>query len=346
MYGRKIKYYRIKNGLTIDELAKQLSITKAAVSQYENDKRDPDFDALKKISHIFGISMIKLMPNNDSNFVFNHYSFRKKMSASQNEIELLKEDIETQCKNQIETMDLLGILPEKPFKAKKLCAENDINENVKEIRNCLKVNDFGPIYSITNVLEKLGIIVITFDCADSIEGLNGVVNKIPYIFFNSSRTIERQRFTLIHEFCHLFFNHLDGFDTDFEKYINKLAGHVLIPDEDLFYEFGRTNRNLNVYLRNSVAKEYKIAPSCLISRLYESGIITKSYYHNFFKFLNAGVGKKNEKTLLNGCFDSELPTSFSQQVYRALDQELISKSRAAELLNISLNDLMISIVEG
>lgn len=346
MYGKRIRYYRIKNGLTVDELANKLNLTKAAISQYENDKRDPDDKTLSKIADIFNISWLKLVPTNDNNLNFVHYSFRKKMSVSDNSINVLKEDIELMCKNEIDMMNLLGTIPEKPFEAKKLDDNNSIENNVKEIRKALKVSLNGPIYSITNSLEKIGVIVLTFDCDDAIEGLNGTVNKIPYIFFNSNRTIERQRFTLIHEFCHLFFNHLNKNDSDFEKYINKLAGHVLITDEDLFNEFGKTNRNLNSYLRNSVAREYKIAPSCLITRLFESNVITKLYYQNFFKFLNAGVGKKNEKTLLNQCFDNELPTRFTQQVYRALDDELITKSRAAELLNISLVELMKNIVEG
>jgi len=345
MYGRRIKYYRIKNGLTIDDLAQKLSITKAAVSQYENDKRDPDEKTLMAISDIFDISWVKLLPTVNNQLSFNHYSFRKKMSASNNDIDLLKEEIETQCTNQIDMMNILGLVPEKPFKAKKLSIDDDINENAKEIRNMLGVSYYGPIFQITSVLEKLGIIVITFDCADSIEGLNGTVNKIPYIFFNSNRTIERQRFTLMHEFCHLFFSHLDLDGIDFEKYINSLAGHVLIPDSDLFNIFGRTNRTLNKWLRNSVAREYKIAPSCLVTRLYDARIVTKLYYQSFFRFLNSTVGKKNEPSLLNECIDSEQPIIYSQQVYRALDEELISKSRAAELLHISLADLMNNIAE-
>lgn len=339
MYGKKIKYYRMKNGLTVEQLAAKLSCTKAAVSQYENDKRDPDDDTLKSISKIFGINVINLFYRQNIQCDFNHCSFRKKMKTSQNEIEILKANIESKCIDQISVMDLLGIVPAKPFTAKKLSINDDIEDNAKEIRKALEISSNGPVYSITNILERLGIIVLTFDCPEDIEGLNGTANKIPYIFFNSSKNVERQRFTLMHEFCHLFFNHLE--DTkDLEKYINKLAGHVLISDTDIFHEFGKVNRNLNKYLLNSVAREYKIAPSCLITRLFEAKVITEMYYRNFFKFLNARIGRSNEETLLAGLEETELPTAFNQQVFRALDEELISKSRAAELLSRPLFDIM------
>lgn len=339
MYGKKIKYFRLKAGLTLDELAKKLSCTKAAVSQYENGHRDPDQTTLEKISKIFHISWSDLLTRDNLEVKFDHCSFRKKSRTNQNAIEILKADIEEKCINQITVMDILGIVPQKPFKAKNLSLDVSLEDNVKEIRKALGVSFDGPIYYVTHLLERLGIIVLTFTCPDDIEGLNGTADGIPYIFFNSSKTVERQRFTLVHEFCHLFFNYLE--DTkELEKYINKLAGHVLVPDQDLFNEFGRTNRNLNTFLRNSVAKEYKVAPSCLMTRLYESGVVTEMYYRNFFKYLNANVGKAREGTLLDGLEDSELPTEYTQRVYKALDKELITKSRAAELLSVPLIDVM------
>ena len=36
MIGKKIKYYRLKKGLTTEQLAKAIGCTKAAISLYEN----------------------------------------------------------------------------------------------------------------------------------------------------------------------------------------------------------------------------------------------------------------------------------------------------------------------
>ena len=344
MIGKKIKYYRLKKGLTTEQLAKAIDCTKAAVSLYENDEREPNEDICKKIAFALDIPWIELLSRNNDKLVFNHISFRKKQKASKKDIELLKMDIESKCTDRIELMNIVGTINFKIFKPRKLSFDDSHVENARRIRASLALAPNGPIYSITNVLEHAGIIVLSFECAEEIDGINGYVNNIPYIFFNSkNRTIERQRFTIIHETCHLFFNNSEDNskeENEIEKYINRVAGNVLIPSEDIYSIFGKVNRKITVYLRNDIAKQYKIAPSCLLNRLLEDGVITEMYHKNYFIFLNRNGGRKCEKTLLNPMLDSEQPTIFTQQVYLALSDELISASRAAEFLHVPLYDVM------
>ena len=343
MIGKKIKYYRLKKGLTTEELAKAIGLTKAAVSLYENEEREPSEDICKNIANALDIPWIALLSRNSDKLVFNHVSFRKKQKASKKDIELLKMDIEAKCADRIGLMNIVGSINFKCFKPRRLSFEDSVFDNAKKIRSMLGVPFSGPIYSITNILEHAGIIVLSFDCADEIDGINGLVNNIPYIFFNSkNRTIERQRFTIVHETCHLFFNDSeDGKEEkEIERYINKVAGNVLIPSNDIYSIFGRTNRSITTYLRDSVAKQYKIAPSCLLNRLLEDGVITEMYHKNYFIFLNRNCGRKSEKSFLDPVADSEQPTIFTQQVYLALSEELITVSRAAEFLHIPLYEVM------
>ena len=338
MYGKKIKYYRFKKGLTIEELANQVGLTKAAISQYENDKRDPDENNLKKIADALGVTWIHLSPNKHQNMTFQHNSFRKLQKTKAMDIMLLKMYIEKRCVDEVSLSNILDKYDDAFIKFKKLSTHNDIEYNASEIRKALSFPLQGPIYQITTTLEDLGIVVLSFSSPKEISGLNGLVGNRPYIYFNSDSTIERQRFTLIHEICHLFFKEEDT--KEFEKYINALTGHVLISNNDLYKEFGKSNHNINIYLRNSVASKYKIAPSCLVTRLYESNIVSETYYKNFFKTLNSTFGRKNEPSLLKESKDSEQPTKFSNNVYLALSEELITTSKAAELLDVPLYDVM------
>ena len=343
MFGKKIKYYRLKKGLTTEELAKMIGCTKAAISMYESDVREPNTETCVKIADALGVSWIDLLSRDEGQLVFDHIGFRKKQKASKKDIEILKYDIESQCADRVSLINILGLINEKRFKPEKLLYNDDPALNAEKIRTVLGLPLSGPIYSITDVLEHAGIIVLSFECADEIDGLNGTVNGIPYIFFNSkNRTIERQRFTIVHETVHLFFNDSDNglSEKETEKYINKVAGNVLIPTEDIYRLFGRTNRNVTVYLRNDVAKKYKIAPSCLINRLREANVVTEMYHKNYFIFLNKNGGKTKEKSLLDVEKDSEEPTIFTQQVYLALSEELITASKAAEFLHIPLYDVM------
>ena len=302
MLGKKIKYYRLKAGFTSEELAKKIGCTKAAISLYESGDREPNSDICKKIADALNVSWIELLSRDDKQLTFNHVSFRKKQKASNKDIEILKCEIEQQCKDHITILRILGLLNEKKcFKARKLSFDDSPDKNAELIRKALEIPTNGPIYSIINVLEHAGIIVLSFNCADDIDGLNGTVNGIPYIFFNSkNRTIERQRFTLVHETCHLFFNDSKTCknEREIEKYINRIAGTFLIPTQDIYDIFGRKNWNISIYLRDNFSQFYKVAPSCLLTRLHESGVITDTYYKNYFVFLNKSGGRKCVKTLL------------------------------------------------
>lgn len=342
MVGKKVKYYRLKKGMTSEELAKKVGCTKAAISLYESGDREPNSEVLKKIADILDVSWIKLLSNEDNKLNFEHVSFRKKQKASKRDIDLLTADIEKACADRISVMDMLGLI-DSHFEIKHLSINDDPSINASKIRKLLNLPLNGPIYSLTNVLEDIGIIVLSFECVEEIDGINGRVNGIPYIFFNSRiKTIERKRFTIAHEVCHIFFDEssINCSEKDFEKYINQVAGNVLIPNDDIYLIFGRTNRNLTVYLRNEVAKKYKIAPSCLINRLLECGVITEIYHKKFFIYLNKQYGRKSEPSLLDERLDSEEPTLFEYQVYSALNKELISMSKAAEYLKVPLYDVM------
>lgn len=343
MIGKKIKYYRLKTGMTTEELAKAVGCTKAAISLYENEEREPNSEVCKIIADALNVPWTELISRSDKTPVFNHLSFRKKQKASKKDVELLKMEIENKCSERISLMNIVGLLNFKAFKPKKLSFDISASSNAKTIRSILGLPSTGPIYSVTNVLEHAGVIVLSFDCSEEIDGINGLVNNIPYIFFNSKiRTVERQRFTLVHELCHLFFNNDEEkmSEKDVEKYINQVAGNVLIPDEDIYSIFGKTNRNITVYLRNNIAKQYKIAPSCLLNRLLEAGVVTEIYRKNYFIFLNRNGGRSLEKSLLDPANDSEQPTIYTQQVYLALSEELISASRAAEFLHVPLYEVM------
>ena len=56
-FGEKIKSLREQNGITQDELAERLYVTRTAVSKWENDKGLPSIDTLKRIAELFGVTL-------------------------------------------------------------------------------------------------------------------------------------------------------------------------------------------------------------------------------------------------------------------------------------------------
>ena len=59
--GKNIKKNRSQKGITQDQLAEHLNVTRQAVSNWENGKTQPDIETLTAIAAYFGISVEDLI---------------------------------------------------------------------------------------------------------------------------------------------------------------------------------------------------------------------------------------------------------------------------------------------
>lgn len=60
-YGNRIAKLRDERRLTQEELAGKVGITRAALSHYENNRREPDYDTIQKIADYFQVSIDYIM---------------------------------------------------------------------------------------------------------------------------------------------------------------------------------------------------------------------------------------------------------------------------------------------
>ncbi|MCL4441152.1 MAG: helix-turn-helix domain-containing protein [Firmicutes bacterium] len=56
-YGERIAHLREENGLTQEELSIKIGISRAALSHYEKNRRQPDYDTIRKLADFFGVSV-------------------------------------------------------------------------------------------------------------------------------------------------------------------------------------------------------------------------------------------------------------------------------------------------
>lgn len=63
-FAENLKNLRIGKNLTQYDLAQKLNITKAAISNYENSRRLPDYETLELIADYFNVNMDSLMGRN------------------------------------------------------------------------------------------------------------------------------------------------------------------------------------------------------------------------------------------------------------------------------------------
>ena len=61
MVGDKIKLLRKQRNITMKELGEELNLGESTISMYENGKRTPDYETLKKIAKYFNVSSSYLL---------------------------------------------------------------------------------------------------------------------------------------------------------------------------------------------------------------------------------------------------------------------------------------------
>lgn len=79
-FGEKLKTLRVKKGLTQLELAKILDCADSTIRGWESNRRELDFETLKKIADIFNVSIDFLLGRNEqSNNPNNQFSYKSEL---------------------------------------------------------------------------------------------------------------------------------------------------------------------------------------------------------------------------------------------------------------------------
>ncbi|GHV23027.1 hypothetical protein FACS1894174_08430 [Bacteroidia bacterium] len=171
------------------------------------------------------------------------------------------------------------------------------------------------------------------------------LNKIiPVIVINKSnlKSADRIRFTVLHELGHLLLP-LNGLPEYMkEKYCNQFAAAMLIPKDTTEKELGKNRKKLFVQELGELKKQYGISIQALIYRCNDLGIISESYLKQFMFFIVSNGWKIIEPIEYKGIEESN---RFTQLLFRALAEELISINKAAVLNNQSLIEFRNQIIE-
>ena len=333
MFAKNLKYYRLKKNMTKKELAAKVGVSPMAITYYEKGDRYPEMDIVKKLASTLDINVVDFISARNKGLVFKHEEFRKNSRMSKMRQEYIRESVEEYFSRFYDAVEMLGgdVLPDAP-KIRILKLSEDIEKNGKLLRRYLGISDQCPVGNLVEIIENKGILVYMFDSDDpDFSGMNGTVNRRPYIVVNKNMTAERIRTTIVHETSHFAFDwpaNMD--DKTIEKTATAIGGAFLLPKEDAIRELGlrRSAITKDMIL---VCKEYGIALSLLVVRARVCGIISETVYRDFFIALNSTDGGRRNETSYIEKEDSHL---FQQLVYRAVNEEGISIQKGAELLKV------------
>ena len=336
----KIKQARILQAMSLQDLADRIGVSKQMISKYEKGDSIPSSKMLIMLVKALEVKMdYFFLP---SSVELGEINFRKKNSFSVKKINSLKEKIKIELSNYLEIENILQINNsfENPVKRRKVSATNDIEEIVSDLRIEWEIG-FDPIHNIIQLLEDKEIKIIEInEPENNFDGLATIINgKYPVVVLNKSFSVERKRFTLLHELGHLLLE-LPECDVKFEENIcNRFAAEFLFPQNLVIKEFGSKRESISFRELVEVQKKYGISIRAIIYRLKDANIFSENRLTEFYKKLNFNPALKKEIDQ-ERFQSSEVSHRYEQLVYRALSQELISINKAASLLNVSVNEVL------
>lgn len=335
MIGKNLKYFRLSAGLSQEELAKKVGITKMAISNYENDKRDVDSKILIKLADALNTKATYLLVNDNYPLEITYGHFRKKKTVTESQQEFVKETIKRKIGAMNEIISILGdnVLPINDV-SKKTKFDN-AEKAAKQIRNYLSLPESGPVGNITDIIENKGIVVCELDIQeDWFSGINGTFNGRPYVAINKSMPAERQRFTLIHELAHILFDFKK--EVNEEKIVDQIAGSFFFPKEDVLRELGTYRTDIRFDLR-CLQREYGVSMQSVLLRAKQVGVISERTYISQQKVLSELELKKDNELELS-IENSEL---FVRLINRGIFEGFIDENKASELLGYQYRKMLI-----
>lgn len=338
MFEKNLKFYRLKKGMSMKELAEACGVSPMAISNYESGKRNPDMDMMKKLALALGIRVTDFLDSRNEELSFRHCEFRKQTALSKMQQEFIRESVEEYFGRFFNAVACLGgdPLPTPPT-CYVLERSGDSEKDARQLRSYLGLPEKGPIDELIGILENRGILVLELEIDnDHFSGMNGFVNDYPYVIINKNMPPERKRTTILHELSHLMFIwDKDEDEKRQEKEATAIAGAALISRDDLFRELG-IHKSAVTKDMVLVCQEYGISMYLLVKRASLVGIVSDSVAKDFYIRANKAKWKKEEPRRVRSV---EEPMLFKQLVYRAVNEAGISIQKGAELLRIPVSEM-------
>ena len=328
MFGKNLKYYRLKKNMSMKELADLVNVSPMAISHYEKEERKPDIQTIKALAMALQVRVTDFLANRDTSLEFCHGEFRKNSKLSAKQQDFIKEEVEEYFGRFYQTVNLFGgeALPDHPT-LHSLELSDSVEDNALKMREKLELSKNGPIGGLIEILENKGILVYLCEIENGdFSGMNGTVNGRPYIIINKNMNPQRIRSTIAHELAHLMFNWPENMsDKDIENTANAISGAFLFPIIDMKRELGVRRKAITNDMIE-VCKEYGISMFMLVMRANKSGIVNDNVARNFYIKANQKGWRKNEPQLAK----NEQTRLFQQLVYRAVTENEISAQKGAE----------------
>lgn len=317
-----------------DALAQQAQVSKMAISKYEREEDIPSSGVLLRLSAALQMPVEFFFRPPAARVQLQ--AFRKRSSLGAKEQEAVMAQIQEWLERYLEVEEILQE-DQSPVSLPKfqVSSLDDIENAALELRRLWNLGD-DAIENLMELLEDQKIKVGLVDGFDDFNACTFQAGESPVIVTKLGQSGDRQRFNLAHELGHLVLQ--VGQDMSVEKAAHRFAGAFLVPAENARRELGAQRSNLDFSELYLLKHKYGLSMQAWVSRARDLHIIDENTAERLFRAFSAKGWRKIEpgEPLI-----SEKPLRMQRLIFRAFAEDLISHTRAEELLGTALEPVWI-----
>ncbi len=323
--GQRIKQARKANNFSLRKLADEIGVSAMAISKYERDLDVPGSGVLLRLSQALNVKLdFFFRPNMVS---VQLQAYRKHASLGVKEQEAIQMRIQYWVERYCEVESLF---PDE---------QRSVNLTVHNVNSLDEVEDialalrdqwnlgYDPIENLVQLLEDQGIKVGIIAGFDHFDACTFQVDSNPVIVTKGELPGDRQRFNLGHELGHLVLA-VQG-DLKPERAANRFVGAFLVPARTAHFELGTQRTDLNFNELYMLKQKYGLSMQAWVYRAKDLGIISENTATRLFQQFRVNGWHKQDP---GQPYPPETPTRMERLIYRALAEDMVSRSRAQELL--------------
>jgi len=336
MIGQRIAQARKSASLSLRALGELVGVSQTTISKYEKGLSTPDSTILMKLAKALGVKSSFFFRTNS--YQLENVEYRKRNIPNKT-LRAINAKILNLVERRFELEELYTVAESKKFEVPQGLPPQinylyEIEEIANQIRKAWNLGE-DPIADLSDILELQGIKVFMIEenADNGFDGLTAWVNGNPIIVISKIWSGVRQRFTLAHELGHLILKGQLGVDIDEERASNRFAGAFLLPQKALIDRLGNKRKSIEIAELALLKEEFGVSMQVGFIRANQLKIISYEYSSSLRKLFKQNGWDIKEPT---APYPTEKVKRFKQLVLRAVSQRIISESKGAELLNMTV----------
>lgn len=329
-FGKRLKQARRLEEMSQEELGAIANVTKQAISKYELGKDMPGSSVISKLAEALKVEeeyFFRQVPEVE----IGKPLYRKGHKIASKDKKRLMAGIHEWFERYLEAEMLYEAVQDPIFAQPRgfpyqVSQPEDVEKAAIKLREIWKLG-LDPIGDVIALLEDKGLKIRLLNNEYDFEALTVPAGDHTLIAVSSNVPGDRQRFSLMHELGHIILELPK--QTKVEQTIDRFAAAFLVPEKIAKEELGDKRKNLYIEELYLLKLKYGMSMNAWLRRAKDLSIITENYFCKTKKdFENKGWNIREPFEP----YPQEKPNRMKQLIYRAFAENLISESKAIDLI--------------